>query len=125
MRTAEDLLAEARSKIERLTPVQALEATRQGAIIVDIRCEGDREAEGRIPGSVHVPRTVMEWRADPTSDHRDVRIADFGARLIVMCNDGYSSSLAAATLRDMGFASAADMVSGYRGWVTAGLPIEP
>lgn len=124
VKTAEELLADARSRIERLTPAQALDATKEGAIIVDVRCQEDRRAEGTVPGSIHVPRTVLEWRADPSGDHRDERIADFAAHLIIMCNDGYSSSLAAATLETMGFISIADMISGYRGWVEAGCPIE-
>ena len=72
--------------------------------------------------AVHIPRTVLEWRADPACDHCDARIADLEARLIIVCNDGYSSSLAAANLRLLGFRRVADLVGGYRAWVAAGLP---
>ncbi|HEY5578557.1 MAG TPA: rhodanese-like domain-containing protein [Acidimicrobiia bacterium] len=119
-----DLLEEARSEIERLTPLEAAREVAGGGIIVDTRCMEDRTADGAVPGSVHIPRTVLEWRADPGSEHRDDRIADRDARLIIMCNDGYSSSLAAANLRRMGFARVADVIGGFRGWVASGLPTE-
>ncbi len=120
--TIDELLREARGQIDRVTPEQAAREAESGAVLVDTRCSEDRAREGTIPGSVHVPRTLLEWRADPSCDHNDPRIADLEARLIVVCNDGYSSSLAAANLRRLGFSRAADLVGGYRGWVAAGLP---
>lgn len=120
--TIDDLLHESRGMIDRLTPEEAARELESGAVLVDTRCSEDREREGTIPGSVHVPRTLLEWRADPGCDHRDPRIARLDARLIVVCNDGYSSSLAAANLQRLGFTRAADLVGGYRGWVVAGLP---
>ncbi len=112
--TIDDLLREARGRIDRVTPEEAAREVESGAVLVDTRCSEDREREGTIPGSVHVPRTLLEWRAD--------RIADPEGRLIVVCNDGYSSSLAAANLSRLGFRRVADLVGGYRGWVAAGLP---
>jgi rhodanese-related sulfurtransferase len=120
--TVEDLLSEARRQIDRLTPEEASREAERGAVIVDTRCAEDRRREGTIPGAVHVPRTLLEWRADPACSHSDPRIARLESRLIVVCNDGYSSSLAAANLSRLGFTRAADLVGGYRAWVAAGLP---
>lgn len=120
--TVDDLLREAREQIDRLTPAEAAREIDAGAVVVDTRCADDRRAEGQIPGSLHVPRNVLEWRADPACEARDERIADPSARLIVVCNDGYSSSLAAASLRRLGFARVADLAGGFRAWAAAGLP---
>jgi len=122
--TVDDLLREARARIDRLEPQQAEREIRAGALLIDTRCEGDRRREGRVAGAVHIPRTVLEWRADPASDASDERIARLDARLILMCNDGYSSSLAAANLSRMGFGRVADLMGGYRAWVKAGLPVD-
>jgi rhodanese-related sulfurtransferase len=122
--TIDDLLGEARAQIERLTPEQAASEAKAGAVLVDTRCGEDRAREGAIEGSVHVPRTLLEWRADPSCDHSDPRIANLDARLIVICNDGYSSSLAAANLRRLGFRRVADLIGGHRAWVAAGLPVQ-
>ena len=122
--TVDDLLREAREQIDRLEPSDAKREIEVGAVLVDTRCADDRRREGRVPGAVHVPRTVLEWRADPASHARDERIADLGTRLVIMCNDGYSSSLAAANLRRMGFYRVADLAGGYRAWAKAGLPTE-
>ncbi len=123
-RTADQLLAQARTRIERWSPQDAAAAVEQGAVIVDTRCEEDRRREGIIPGAVHAARTVLEWRCDPASDFRDDRIADPGLRLILVCNDGYSSSLAAGVLVDLGFERAGDLIGGFRAWARAGLPVE-
>ncbi len=123
-RSIDDIVADARDRIERHTPEAALAAQQGGAVIVDTRDSADRAREGGIPGAVWVPRNLLEWRADPAAEYADERIADRSLQLIVVCNDGYSSSLAAASLRELGFA-AGDVVGGYRGWVAAGLPTEP
>lgn len=120
--TIDGLLSEARERIDRLTPKEAAREAESGAVLVDTRCAEDRRREGTIAGAVHVPRTVLEWRADPACAHSDPRIARLEARLIVVCNDGYSSSLAAANLSRLGFERVADLVGGYRGWVAAGMP---
>jgi rhodanese-related sulfurtransferase len=89
---------------------------------VDIRSERDREATGVVPGSVHVPRTVLEWRLDPVSPWRNPYVAGLGRQLVVLCDNGYSSSLAAATLVELGL-DAADVIGGFEAWREAGLPI--
>ena len=122
--TIDDMLAEARSRIRRYTPVEAATAATAGAVIIDTRSDIDVRIEGRIPGSVYFHRNVLEWRCDPASSHCDPRANDLGGRLIIVCNDGYSSSLAAASLVALGFTEAGDLIGGYRGWVAAGLPID-
>ncbi len=122
-RTVDDLLRDARSRIERVEPDEAFAALARGALVVDVRSDGEREREGVIPGSVHVPRTVLEWRADPASEHRNPALSDLDAELLVVCAEGFSSSLAAATLRELGFARAGDVVGGFAAWKAAGLPV--
>jgi rhodanese-related sulfurtransferase len=119
----DELLAQARSRLERLSPQAAREAMEGGAVLVDIRAESQRAANGVIPGSVLIPRNVLEWRADPTSDSHDERMPE-GARVILICGQGYQSSLAAATLRYLGV-DATDVEDGFEGWVAARLPVEP
>jgi len=120
--TIDELLDEARSRIARLTPHQAAAARDAGAVIVDTRDSADRLAEGIIPDAVTVTRNVLEWRADPTAELPDPVLSDLSKELIVMCNDGYASSLAADNLRRLGHPGAADMIGGYRAWKRAGLP---
>lgn len=123
--TIADLLEAARARLERLEPAAARDAAASGAVIVDTRCAEARQASGVIPGSVHVPLSVLYWRLDPTSGHDDPSLSDPTRQVILVCADGYSSSLAAATLRDLGFARATDVVGGFNGWVRSGLPVEP
>jgi rhodanese-related sulfurtransferase len=123
--TIDDLLQMARARLDRLDPASALAETEAGAVIVDTRCAEARLKSGTIPGSVHVPLSVLYWRLDPTSGSSDKSLADRDRRIILVCADGYSSSLAAATLRDLGFGQATDIVGGFNGWAAAGLPIEP
>jgi len=123
-RTVDDLLASARAGLERLEPAAAYEAMRAGALLVDTRCEDLRRETGIIPGSVHVGLSVLFWRLDPASGHDDPALADPARHVILLCAHGYSSSLAAGTLREMGFARATDVVGGFEGWVGAGLPVE-
>jgi rhodanese-related sulfurtransferase len=122
--TIADLLETARARLERLEPAAARDAAASGAVIVDTRCAEAREAKGVIPGSVHVPLSVLYWRLDPTSGHDDPSLSDPTRQVILVCADGYSSSLAAATLRDLGFERATDVVGGFNGWVRSGLPVE-
>jgi rhodanese-related sulfurtransferase len=116
-----ELLAEARSRLARLTPHESLRARHAGAVLVDIRPEASREAEGPLPGAVVIERTVLEWRLGPASDAR-LPFAAYDLRVVIVCNEGYSSSLAAATLQDLGIHMATDMAGGYRAWKAAGLP---
>ena len=122
-RTIEELLALARSRIERLTPEAAMAAHVEGALLVDTRSADLRRADGIIPGSVHVPLSVLFWRLDPSSGHDDPPLSDLTRRVVLVCAHGYSSSLAAATLRDLGFSEAADVIGGFEAWAAAGLPV--
>jgi rhodanese-related sulfurtransferase len=119
-RTIDELVAEAAARIHRYAPAEAQAAVEAGAILVDIRAVEAREREGVVPGSVHVPRTVLEWRAASTSAWRNPVLDD--ARLILICDHGYSSVLAAATLVDLG-RDARDVVGGFEAWAAAGLPV--
>ena len=121
--SADDLLAEARRTIVRLTPAEALERQFAGAVLVDIRSERVRERDGIVPGSVHVPRTVLEWRADLASPWRNPCLTDTPGPLILICEHGWSSSLAAATLRRLGREGAGDVIGGFEAWQAAGLPV--
>jgi rhodanese-related sulfurtransferase len=123
-RTVNDLLAASRAKIDRLEPHGVLAAAREGAIVIDTRCAEQRRETGTIPGSVHVPLSVLYWRLDPASGSEDPSLADPGRQVILVCAHGYSSSIAAATLRDLGFARASDIDGGFEAWQAAGLPIE-
>jgi rhodanese-related sulfurtransferase len=119
------LLADARGRIERLTPEGASRAMAEGALLVDTRCGDDRRETGTIPGSVHVPLSVLFWRLDPSSGYDDPALSDLARPIVLMCAHGYSSSLAAATLRDLGFARVADVIGGFEAWVATGLPVLP
>jgi rhodanese-related sulfurtransferase len=119
----EEMLATARSRIVRYTPAEA--ATAAEAVIVDLRSHDERAREGIIPGSVHVPRSVLEWRCDPESGWSNPHVADRSLRLVLVCAHGYSSSLAAAALVDLGFEHAGDVVGGFAAWRAAGLPLAP
>jgi rhodanese-related sulfurtransferase len=121
-RSIEQLVQEARSRLVRLTPHQALQAQRDGATLVDIRPRAYRDNEGRLPGAVVIERTVLEWRLDPASPDR-LPFAAYELHVILVCNDGYASSLAAATLQDLGLHCATDLDGGFRAWKAAGLPV--
>jgi rhodanese-related sulfurtransferase len=121
-RTLDQLLEEARARIERLEPTAALAALEGGALLVDIRSDPDRERDGVVPGSLHIPRTVLEWRVAPESPWRNPHACGLDERIVLMCSHGYSSSLAAATLGELGFSRAGDVIGGYEAWRAAGLP---
>jgi rhodanese-related sulfurtransferase len=125
--TIDALLAAARARLDRLSPVDAASAASTGdALLVDVRSEAQRARDGAIPGAVWHPRNVLEWRVDPTSSHADPRLsANLDATLVIVCDEGYQSSLAAATLQDLGFAHATDLIGGFQAWRAAGLPVEP
>jgi rhodanese-related sulfurtransferase len=124
--TINDLLDAARRRLDRLEPREAAAGVREGAVLVDIRSERDRERDGVMPGALFFPRNVLEWRLDPASGHSAHELGDaLDRRIILVCNEGYQSSLAAATLQDLGFARATDLVGGFQAWRAAGLPVEP
>jgi rhodanese-related sulfurtransferase len=118
----DEVLAGARGRIRRLEPRHACEAASRGALIVDIRGSTDRDRDGVIPGSLHVPRTVLEWRLAPGSAWRSPYAPDLDQEVLVVCDHGYASSLAAAALTELGFSMAGDVVGGYEAWRRAGLP---
>lgn len=123
--TIDGLLESARSRLDRLDPAAAHAAQGRGALVIDTRCEELREESGVIPGSVHVPLSVLYWRMDPTSGHHDPSLVDADRQVILVCAHGYSSSLAAATLQVLGYARATDIVGGFEAWASAGLPTSP
>jgi rhodanese-related sulfurtransferase len=124
-RGVDALLAAARERIERAEPDAACgEASRGEALIVDLRSSDERRRHGIVPGSVHVPRSVLEWRADPTSEWRNPHLEGRG-RLLLLCAEGFSSSLAAASVADLGHSHGrvGDVVGGFEAWRAAGLPV--
>jgi rhodanese-related sulfurtransferase len=117
------LLEAARARLERLRARAASAALEKGALLVDIRCAELRRETGVIPGSVHIPLSVLFWRLDPSSESADLGVADPDRRVVLICAHGYSSSLAAATLLDLGYARATDVIGGFDAWAAAGLPV--
>ena len=123
--SVDDLLARARAGLSRVGPAEAAREVDDGAVLIDIRSDAQRAADGVVPEAVYIPRNVLEWRCDPDGDHRDPRVSDPGRRLIVMCDEGYASSLAAVSLQELGFANATDLDGGFQAWRAAGLPVTP
>jgi rhodanese-related sulfurtransferase len=121
--TIDDLLNEARRGIERLTPAEATRAQRDGALLVDIRPEEQRRRDGAIEGAVVIDRNVLEWRLAPSSRWRIDAVADPDRHVVLVCNQGYQSSLAAGTLRRLGLANVGDVIGGFEAWRAAGLPV--
>jgi len=120
----EELLAEARSQIERLSPAEAIDAAAAGGLLIDIRPLEQRERDGLVQGATIVDRNVLEWRLDPDGEHRNPDLARRDRRIVLICDEGYQSSLAAATLRRFGLDSC-DVIGGVQDWMAAGLPLEP
>jgi rhodanese-related sulfurtransferase len=124
-RSIDDLLGEARARLQRVGPEAAAEAVAvRGALLVDTRPEWQRREEGEIPGALVIERNHLEWRLDPTSDSRIPEAVDHDVEVIVFCSEGYSSSLAAASLQDLGLRRATDLAGGFRAWQAAGLPTQ-
>jgi len=121
-RSIDDILAAARARLLRVTPEEAFAEFRSGATLIDIRPAGERAARGEIPGSVVVERNHLEWRLDPVSDARLPWVTGYELRPIVICSEGYTSSLAAVSLHDLGLTRATDVIGGYAAWAAAGLP---
>ncbi len=120
-RSIDQILGEARARLRRLSPEQAREAVKSGALLVDIRSQAQRAEQGQVPGALHIERNVLEWRFDPRSPAR-LPQAGYNLRVIVMCVEGYTSSLAAASLQDLGVAGATDLAGGFRGERPPGAP---
>lgn len=124
-KTIDELLAQAREQLVRVEPHEALDAVSGGALLIDIRSESQRAADGIVPDAVWFARNVLEWRCDPSCEAYDERVGGLERHVIVMCHEGYQSSLAAATLQQLGFAGATDLVGGFQAWREAGLPVTP
>jgi rhodanese-related sulfurtransferase len=115
-RSIDDVLAEARRDLDRVAPADLAAEMAAGALIVDVRPLEQRQADGDLPGAVVIGRDVLEWRLDPASPYRIAGATDHDRRIIVVCNEGYSSSLAAASLRQLGLGRATDLDGGYQAW---------
>jgi rhodanese-related sulfurtransferase len=118
----DEVLAASREGILRLTPAEVVEAQARGALVVDTRTEAQRRRQGELPGAVVIDRTVLEWRLDPAGAHRIPEATGYDLEVVVVCRQGYSSSLAAASLRAIGLHRATDLIGGVEGWLAAGLP---
>ncbi len=125
-KTIDDLVREARSRLERLEPEEALAAQGAGALLIDTRSNDERARYGVIPGALHIPRSVLEWRLDPDTDsaYRNPNVLGLDQWLVLVCANGYSTILAAATLQEIGFGRATDVVGGFMAWKGQGLPVE-
>ncbi len=123
--TVDELLAQARAALVRADPHEARDAIDRGALMIDIRSEAQRAADGVVPDAIWFARNVLEWRCDPSCDAHDERVGGLERHVIVMCDEGYQSSLAAAMLQQLGFAAATDLVGGFQAWRAAGLPVAP
>ena len=123
--TIDEILAAARGRLLRLTPDEAFREQAAGAVLIDIRPAVQRASEGEIPGSVVVERNHLEWRLDPCSAARLPWVTGYDHRVVMLCWEGYTSSLAAAALQDLGLHRATDVIGGFRAWREAGLPSAP
>jgi len=123
-RTLAELLAAAEARVERLDPRAACSAVEAGALLIDIRADAERARDGVVPGALHIPRTVLEWRLDPGSAWRNHRACDLARHVLLICDHGYSSLLAAGTLHELGFVRVGDVIGGFEAWRAAGLPVE-
>jgi rhodanese-related sulfurtransferase len=121
-RTVEELVADARSRLRRLGPLEAATRVATGAVLVDIRPAAQRATEGSVPGALVVERNVLEWRFDPACDARLPQATGYDVEVVVLCSEGYTSSLAADALRSLGLHRATDVIGGFHGWVAVGLP---
>jgi rhodanese-related sulfurtransferase len=122
-RTIDELLATVRARIERVQPGEVLGRVASGALLVDTRPVEQRERDGEVPGAVVVDRNVLEWRLDPASPWRIPEMTGYDLEVIVLCNQGYSSSLVADTLRALGVRRAVDVIGGFEAWAALGLPV--
>ncbi|NUL08546.1 sulfurtransferase [Streptomyces lunaelactis] len=119
----DELLERVRQDLDRVEPKDAFEAAADGALLVDIRYAALRERDGLIPGALVVERNELEWRLDPQGSHRAPEAVSHDLRVVVVCNEGYASSLAAVSLRQLGLHRATDLVGGFQAWESAGLPV--
>jgi rhodanese-related sulfurtransferase len=123
--TVDDLLADARRRLTRLEPASALQAVQAGATLIDIRSDSQIAQDGTIADALVIARNVLEWRLDPACEYRHPDAPGLDDHVIVLCDAGYQSSLAAATLQQLGFSRATDVAGGFQAWRSAGLPVQP
>jgi rhodanese-related sulfurtransferase len=121
--TIDQLLEEARGGLHRLSARDASQAMRSGATLIDIRSDSQIAADGQVKGALRIARNALEWRLDPASGHRHPHAPGLDELVILMCDEGYQSSLAAATLQRLGFVEATDLVGGFQAWRASGLPV--
>jgi rhodanese-related sulfurtransferase len=124
-RTIEEMLTTARDRLVRLTPDQAFAELAADGVLIDIRPAAQRADEGEVPGSAVIERNHLDWRLDPCSEARLPWVSGYDHRVIVICQEGYTSSLAAAALQDLGLHRATDVIGGYWAWTAQGLPSAP
>lgn len=122
-KTIHDVLADAQARLRRLEPHEAAAAVAEGAVLVDIRTAEERARDGVVPGSLHVERNVLEWRVDPASGTQHPELAGREDRVVLICSEGFCTSLAAAALHELGFTGATDVLGGFEAWAAAGLPV--
>ena len=113
----DEILAAARARLDRIEPAQLARAVADGALIVDIRPHEQRSRDGALPGAVVIDRNTLEWRLDPSCDHHIAEVSGWEMWVVIVCNEGYSSSLAAAMLQDLGLHRATDLVGGFQAWL--------
>ena len=114
--TIDALVDRARARLTRVAPEQLDAERKNGALVVDTRPVEQRQRDGSMPGAIVIDRNVLEWRLDPASPHRIDEVVDWDQRIVLVCDEGYSSSLAAASLQDLGLHRATDLVGGFQGW---------
>ena len=117
-RSIEEILADARARLDRVEPAQLADEHASGALIVDVRPTEQRSRDGALPGAVVIDRNVLEWRLDPACEHHIVEVVAYDTRIVIVCNEGYQSSLAAAQLRALGLHRATDLIGGFQAWLT-------
>jgi rhodanese-related sulfurtransferase len=115
-RTIDTLLKDATSRLDRVAPADLSREQDQGALVVDIRPVDQRLRDGPLPGATVIDRNVLEWRMDPASPYRSTAVTGYDQRIVIVCNEGYGSALAAATLQDLGLHRATDLIGGYQAW---------
>jgi rhodanese-related sulfurtransferase len=123
-RTIDELLEQVRARIERIEPAEAARRLARGALLIDTRPLEQRNRDGEVPGAVVVDRNVLEWRLDPAGPQRLPQVTGYDVDVIVLCAQGYSSSLVADTLRTLGLRRAVDVIGGFEAWAAAGLPVD-
>ena len=119
-----DLLEACRARIDRVAPPDVPAVLAAGGVLIDIRTETQRRADGVVPRSIWYPRNCLEWRCAPGTEYLDPLVAEASGVVLLMCAHGFQTSLAAATLRDVGVTRAGDVIGGFEGWAAAGMPVE-